>query len=72
MNLLLQDIDYDYWVVPASSPYIHPAGWCKEQGIELNPPKGESTNNRQREGRVPTIQHSYIIVLIQNHLLICN
>ena len=45
MNLLLQDIDYDYWVVPASSPYIHPAGWCKEQGIELNPPKGESTNN---------------------------
>ena len=38
---LLKDIDYDYWVVPATSPYIHHAGWCKENGIELNPPKGE-------------------------------
>ena len=35
------EIDYDYWVVPSSSPYVHPVGWCREKGIELNPPRGE-------------------------------
>ena len=35
------EIDYDYWVVPSSSPYVHPVGWCREKGIELNPPKGK-------------------------------
>lgn len=33
------EIDYDYWVTP-SSPYIHHKGWCQENGIVLNPPKG--------------------------------
>ncbi|XP_039292374.1 lethal(3)malignant brain tumor-like protein 3 isoform X2 [Nilaparvata lugens] len=28
---------YDYWVDP-SSPYIHPVGWCQENGHELSPP----------------------------------
>ena len=28
-------------VVPSTSPYVHHAGWCAENGIELNPPKGK-------------------------------
>uniref|UniRef100_A0A1B6E440 SAM domain-containing protein n=1 Tax=Clastoptera arizonana TaxID=38151 RepID=A0A1B6E440_9HEMI len=28
---------YDYWTDP-SSPYIHPVGWCKENGHNLTPP----------------------------------
>ncbi|XP_075220539.1 lethal (3) malignant brain tumor isoform X1 [Lycorma delicatula] len=28
---------YDYWADP-TSPYIHPVGWCKENGHELTPP----------------------------------
>ena len=34
------EIDYDYWVVPDTSAYIHPIGWCQAQGKELNPPQG--------------------------------
>ena len=36
------EIDYDYWVVPSTSPYLHPVGWCAAYGIELIPPKGVS------------------------------
>jgi hypothetical protein len=36
------DIDYDYWVTPNTSPYIHPVGWCTENGVELNPPRGRT------------------------------
>lgn len=28
---------YDYWTDP-TSPYIHPVGWCEENGHELIPP----------------------------------
>ncbi|EEB14457.1 lethal, putative [Pediculus humanus corporis] len=28
---------YDYWV-DCTSPYIHPVGWCKENGHQLTPP----------------------------------
>lgn len=28
---------YDYWV-DHTSPYIHPVGWCKENGHQLTPP----------------------------------
>lgn len=28
---------YDYWVDP-TSPYIHPVGWCDENGYSLTPP----------------------------------
>ncbi|XP_054273821.1 lethal(3)malignant brain tumor-like protein 3 isoform X2 [Macrosteles quadrilineatus] len=28
---------YDYWTDP-SSPYIHPVGWCEENGHDLTPP----------------------------------
>ncbi len=27
------DLDYDYWVTP-NSPYIHPRGWCSDNGKE--------------------------------------
>lgn len=30
---------YDYWV-DCTSPYIHPVGWCKENGHQLTPPNG--------------------------------
>ena len=30
---------YDYWCDP-SSPYIHPVGWCQENGKPLSPPNG--------------------------------
>ncbi|XP_071451678.1 lethal(3)malignant brain tumor-like protein 3 isoform X2 [Hetaerina americana] len=33
---------YDYWADP-SSPYIHPVGWCKENGHPLTPPNGYSS-----------------------------
>ncbi|XP_055489719.1 lethal(3)malignant brain tumor-like protein 4 isoform X2 [Leucoraja erinacea] len=33
------DDTYDYWC-DASSPYIHPVGWCQEQGKPLTPPQG--------------------------------
>uniref|UniRef100_UPI00398ECFA4 lethal(3)malignant brain tumor-like protein 4 isoform X2 n=1 Tax=Pristiophorus japonicus TaxID=55135 RepID=UPI00398ECFA4 len=35
------DDTYDYWC-DASSPYIHPVGWCQEQGKPLTPPPGYS------------------------------
>ncbi|XP_059501826.1 lethal(3)malignant brain tumor-like protein 4 isoform X2 [Stegostoma tigrinum] len=35
------DDTYDYWC-DASSPYIHPVGWCQEQGKTLTPPQGHS------------------------------
>ncbi|XP_072170045.1 lethal(3)malignant brain tumor-like protein 4 [Diadema setosum] len=28
---------YDYWC-DATSPYIHPVGWCEENGLALTPP----------------------------------
>ena len=31
---------YDYWCDP-SSPYIHPVGWCQENGRPLSPPNGQ-------------------------------
>ena len=30
---------YDYWCEP-SSAYIHPVGWCQENGKPLSPPNG--------------------------------
>lgn len=52
------ELDYDYWVVPNNSPYIHPVGWCAEVGIELNSPNGtlEGENvirTLAKEGGVP-------------------
>lgn len=42
---------YDYWCDP-SSPYIHPVGWCQENGKPLSPPNGESGwADRERRGR---------------------
>ncbi|XP_062415097.1 lethal(3)malignant brain tumor-like protein 4 isoform X1 [Pungitius pungitius] len=35
------DDTYDYWC-DSSSPYIHPVGWCEEQGRPLTPPQGHS------------------------------
>uniref|UniRef100_W5LZQ7 L3MBTL histone methyl-lysine binding protein 1 n=1 Tax=Lepisosteus oculatus TaxID=7918 RepID=W5LZQ7_LEPOC len=32
------DDTYDYWC-DASSPYIHPIGWCRERGLPLTPPQ---------------------------------
>ncbi|KAL4646386.1 lethal(3)malignant brain tumor-like protein 1 isoform X1 [Arapaima gigas] len=34
------DDTYDYWC-DASSPYIHPIGWCQERGLPLTPPQGD-------------------------------
>ena len=31
---------YDYWC-DLSSPYIHPVGWCQENGKPISPPKGK-------------------------------
>lgn len=31
---------YDYWAEP-SSPYIHPVGWCDQNGHNLTPPNGK-------------------------------
>lgn len=31
---------YDYWVDP-TSPYIHPVGWCDDNGCSLTPPNCE-------------------------------
>ncbi|XP_076014118.1 lethal(3)malignant brain tumor-like protein 4 isoform X1 [Genypterus blacodes] len=33
------DDTYDYWC-DSSSPYIHPVGWCQEQGRPLTAPQG--------------------------------
>uniref|UniRef100_A0A8C2X570 SAM domain-containing protein n=1 Tax=Cyclopterus lumpus TaxID=8103 RepID=A0A8C2X570_CYCLU len=33
------DDTYDYWC-DSSSPYIHPVGWCEEQGRPLTAPQG--------------------------------
>ena len=30
---------YDYWC-DSSSPYIHPVGWCEDNGNILSPPNG--------------------------------
>ena len=35
------ELDFDYWTTP-TSPYIHPLGWCEQNGVKLNPPKGIS------------------------------
>ncbi|XP_016891252.1 lethal(3)malignant brain tumor-like protein 1 isoform X2 [Cynoglossus semilaevis] len=32
------DDTYDYWC-DASSPYIHPIGWCQERNLALTPPQ---------------------------------
>ncbi|MED6267461.1 hypothetical protein CHARACLAT_012519, partial [Characodon lateralis] len=32
------DDTYDYWC-DASSPYIHPVGWCQERNLPLTPPQ---------------------------------
>lgn len=32
---------YDYWC-DAASPYIHPVGWCEENGLALTPPNGNN------------------------------
>ena len=32
--------DYNYWCKPKSTD-IHPTGWCKMHGKELQPPKSE-------------------------------
>ncbi|XP_037540239.1 lethal(3)malignant brain tumor-like protein 1 [Nematolebias whitei] len=32
------DDTYDYWC-DASSPYIHPVGWCQENNLPLTPPQ---------------------------------
>ena len=32
--------EYDYWVSnPRTSPYLHPIGWCRRNGMQLNAPK---------------------------------
>ena len=31
---------YDYWC-DITSPYIHPVGWCQENGRTLSPPGGK-------------------------------
>ncbi|XP_039648329.1 lethal(3)malignant brain tumor-like protein 4, partial [Perca fluviatilis] len=33
------DDSYDYWC-DSSSPYIHPVGWCEQQGCPLTAPQG--------------------------------
>ena len=33
------DDTYDYWCTE-TCPYLHPTGWCKENGIRLTPPQG--------------------------------
>ncbi|XP_059508755.1 lethal(3)malignant brain tumor-like protein 1 isoform X2 [Stegostoma tigrinum] len=33
------DDTYDYWC-EASSPYLHPVGWCQQHGKQLTPPQG--------------------------------
>ena len=33
------EIEYDYWVKP-DSPFIKPKGWCEQNGVTLNKPKG--------------------------------
>lgn len=30
---------YDFWI-NCDSPFLHPCGWCKQNGQKLNPPKG--------------------------------
>ncbi|XP_014846459.1 PREDICTED: lethal(3)malignant brain tumor-like protein 1 isoform X1 [Poecilia mexicana] len=37
------DDTYDYWC-DASSPYIHPVGWCQERNLPLTPPQGDQHN----------------------------
>lgn len=32
---------YDYWADPTSA-YIHPVGWCDQNGHKLTPPNGKS------------------------------
>lgn len=34
------DDQYDYWC-KEDSPYIHPMGWCEQNGIPLVPPTGK-------------------------------
>ena len=41
------DDSYDYWCQD-DCPYIHPVGWCEENGKKLNPPNG-----KRRVGVVP-------------------
>ena len=34
------ELEYDYWAKP-DAPYIKPKGWCEQNGIALNKPKGK-------------------------------
>jgi hypothetical protein len=35
------DTVYDYWT-DATSPFIHPVGWCEKNGTKLTPPNSKS------------------------------
>lgn len=37
------DDTYDYWCTE-TCPYLHPTGWCKDNGIRLTPPQGISSS----------------------------
>lgn len=37
------DCTFDYWT-DIHSPFIHPVGYCKRNGIDLTPPKSDSIN----------------------------
>uniref|UniRef100_A0A672GK91 Lethal(3)malignant brain tumor-like protein 1 n=1 Tax=Salarias fasciatus TaxID=181472 RepID=A0A672GK91_SALFA len=39
------DDTYDYWC-DASSPYIHPIGWCQERNLPLTPPQDYPDQSR--------------------------
>lgn len=39
---------YDFWV-NADSADIRPAGWCKDHGHKLHPPKGEHKTHHPRQ-----------------------
>ena len=40
------DDSYDYWCQD-DCPYIHPVGWCAENGKKLNPPNGRWSSGSQ-------------------------
>lgn len=37
------DDTYDYWCTE-TCPYLHPTGWCKENGIRLTPPQDDQVD----------------------------
>lgn len=54
---------YDYWADP-TSPYIHPVGWCEENGYDLTPPNSESQClllGRPYQSLHPPTQKSFMI-----------